>query len=157
MIQELLYASQSVQALSTLLKSAQSLSNYNEIITAVSEVNTKLMAANSVGLVSQEKQSALSSKINELEQEIMRLKNWEAERSNYERLEISRGVFSYVERDYVGNFESAHKLCCTCFDNTIQSTLQSMHVNDKCMGDCFEIVCQKDCKPIRFYNYQSKQ
>ena len=58
MIQELLIASQSVQALGTLLKAANGLANYNEIVAAISEVNTKLMQANTVALTSQEKQAA---------------------------------------------------------------------------------------------------
>jgi hypothetical protein len=57
MIPELLGATQSVQALASLLKSANGLSNYNEILLAVSEVNTKLMNANAVALAAQEQQS----------------------------------------------------------------------------------------------------
>jgi len=60
MFNELMLASQSVQALGTLLKAANGLANYNEIVAKVSEVNEKLMGANAVALAAQEKQSALS-------------------------------------------------------------------------------------------------
>ncbi len=80
MIPELLGAAQSVQSLFSLLKAANGLANYNEIVAAVSEVNTKLMQANAVALASQEKQSALSAKVHELEKECVRLKDWSAER-----------------------------------------------------------------------------
>ena len=155
MLQELTIAAQSVTALGTLLKSANTLSNYNEIVTAVSEVSAKLMAANTVASIAQEKQAALSTEINILEQEIMRLKNWEAERNKYKRREISRGVFAYVESEFVGNMESAHKFCCTCFENTIISTLQSVHAHNNRIGNCFEVVCQKGCATIQFRNYMA--
>lgn len=116
MFNELFLASQSVQALGTLLKAASGLSNYNEIVAAVSEVNSKLMQANAVALASQEKQSSLSARVQELEQEIVRFKNWEAEASEYETLEIARGVFGQLKKNRVGTLESAHKLCSNCFN-----------------------------------------
>jgi hypothetical protein len=79
MINGLLLASQSVQALMTLLKAAQHLSNYNEIVAALSEVNARLMQANAVALSSQEKQSALTNRITELENQLREFENWESE------------------------------------------------------------------------------
>ena len=150
MIQELIMAAQSVTALSTLLKSAKTLSNYNEIVTAVSEINSKLMAANSVGLASQEKQAALSAKIDELEQEIMRLKNWGAERDKYERRQIATGIFAYIEREFMGNLETAHKYCCNCFDKTIPSTLQQGSEIKPGTGRIRTLVCPNGCPTIEF-------
>lgn len=72
----------------------------------------------------QQDHSLLTTKINELEKECMRLKDWSAEKENYKREQIATGVFAYIEKNYMGKLENAHKLCCNCFDKTIKSTLQ---------------------------------
>jgi hypothetical protein len=53
MYAELAAAVQSARALGTLIKAATSLSNYNELVLAVSDVTTKLLDANTVALEAQ--------------------------------------------------------------------------------------------------------
>lgn len=153
MIQELLSAAHSVNSLLSLLKAANGLANYNEIVAAVSEVNTKLMQANAVALAAQEKQSALSAKIQELEQECARLKDWSAEKEKYERRQIAPGVFAQIDRSYLGDMQSAHKLCCNCFDKAIPSTLQQNHFTDPKAGYMVSLVCSNRCPTIVFQDY----
>ena len=64
-------------------KSAHELSNYNELVAAISEVNTKLMDATTVALVSQEKQSALTSRITDLEEKLREIEDWESQIKRY--------------------------------------------------------------------------
>ncbi|HYD35906.1 MAG TPA: hypothetical protein VD999_07650 [Vitreimonas sp.] len=142
MLQELIMAAQSVSALSTLLKSANGLSNYNEIVAAVSEVNAKLLAANSMALSLQSEKSSLSAEINKLKEEVVHLKNWDAEREKYTLQAVGPGIFAYVQKGFVGNFEEAHKLCANCFDQYIKSTLQSERVDH---GRQHKLVCHR-CK-----------
>ena len=151
MIAELLGAAQSVQALSTLISAANGLSNYNELVAAVSEVNTKLMQANAVALSSQEKQSSLAAKIKELEQEVMSLKNWESEKQKYELKEIARGVFARTDKNFVGTLQSAHKFCATCFEKHIKSPLQQESVTE---GRQLSLTCHT-CKAKIIYRHYS--
>ena len=144
MINELLLASQSVQALMTLLKAAQSLSNYNEIVAAVAEVNTKLMQANAVALASQEKQSALATKVQELEKECMRLKDWGQEKERYELKEIASGLFARIEKGFVGSLQSAHKLCANCFEQNSKAILQQQNID---VGRKLSLTCHR-CKAV---------
>lgn len=155
MITELLSAVQSMQSLATLLKAANSLSNYNEIVSAVSEVNAKLMQANAVALASQEKQSSLSTKVQELEKECVRLKDWAAEKQHYELRQVAPGVFARVEKSVVGDMESTHKLCCNCFDNTVKSILQQNPATTPSSGRMLSLVCPKGCPAIIFRHYVS--
>lgn len=150
MINELLLASQSVQALGMLLKAANGLSNYNEIVAAVSEVNAKFMQANAVALAAQEKQSMLTSRVNELEQEIVRLQNWNAEAQNYEILEFATGLFAYVARDNVQPLQSAHKLCTNCFGKQIKSLLQQQRIE---VGRQRSLVCHRCNSNVVFRHY----
>jgi len=124
MIQELLLASQSVQALGTLLKTAKELANYNEIVAAVSEVNSKLMQANGVALASQEKQSELSKRIIELENEIRELCLWDNELKRYQLKKYSPGIFVYELTPGLENGEPPHMLCANCFSKRQKSLLQ---------------------------------
>ena len=70
MYAEISAAIQSARALGELVKAAHGLANYNEFITAISEVNTKLMDATAIALAGQEKQSALANRITELENQL---------------------------------------------------------------------------------------
>lgn len=124
MIQELLLASQSVQALGTLLKAANGLANYNEIVAAVSEVNSKLMQANAVALASQEKQSTLVNRLVELENEIRDLRLWESELKRYQLKKYPPGIFVYEITPGMENGEPSHMLCPNCFSKRQKSLLQ---------------------------------
>ena len=107
-----------------LTKAANGLSNFNELVSAVSDVNVKLMQAMAVALASQEKQAALVSRVSELEGELVKLKNWEAEARNYETTQIARGVFAYVVKGNVEPMTSAQKFCSNCFHQSRKSFLQ---------------------------------
>lgn len=107
----------SVNALSTLLRSAQSLGNYNEIVAAVSEVNTKLIQAQTGALAGLEKQQVQSSRIAELEKEIASLKAWEAEAQRYELAAVAPNVFAYQLKESMRKEEPAHWICSKCFQD----------------------------------------
>jgi len=124
MINELLLASQSVQALMTLLKAAQGLSNYNEIVAAVSEVNAKLMQANAVALSSQEKQSFLTNRITELENQLRELKNWESETQRYQLTKLAFGGYAFSLKPGMESGEPHHYLCAPCMNQRKKSILQ---------------------------------
>ncbi len=124
MINELLLASQSVQALMTLLKAAQGLSNYNEIVAAVSEVNAKLIQANAVALSSQEKQSSLTNQITELENQLRDLKTWESESQRYQLTKLALGAYAFTLKPGMENAEPPHYLCATCMNQRKKSILQ---------------------------------
>jgi hypothetical protein len=124
MIDELLLASQSVQALMTLLKAAQHLSNYNEIVAAVSEVNAKLMQANTVALSSQEKQASLTNRITELEIQLRELENWENEAQRYQLTKLASGAYAFSLKPGMEKAEPPHYLCATCMNQRKKSILQ---------------------------------
>lgn len=150
MINELLLASQSVQALGGLLKAANGLANYNEIVAKVSEVNSKLMQANAVSLASQEKQASLVSQVHELEGCIKALKAWKAEAEKYEIKEAATGVFVFLEKGYAGKLQSAQKLCANCFNQGSKSLLQQQHVE---VGRQLSLVCHKCKANVVFRHY----
>ena len=124
MLHELLGAAQSVQALTTLLKAANGLANYNEIVAAVSQVNAKLMQANTVALAAQEKQASLATQIAELEKELAQFKNWERDSERYMLYTLAPGVFAYALKPGMENGEPPHLLCANCMSKRQKSLLQ---------------------------------
>jgi len=100
------------------------LKNYNELVAAVSEVNAKLMQAQSAGLLAQEKQSALSHRVAELEREIRDLKRWESEADCYQLSEVAKGVYALTPKPGMERGEPQHMLCAHCAGDKQKSILQ---------------------------------
>lgn len=153
MINELLMATQSVQALGNLLKAANGLANYSEIVQKVAEVHSKLMQANSVALAAQEKQAGLAEEIQKLRNEVERLKNWAAEAKTYEIREVSSGVFVCMSVGYTGKFQSAQKLCVNCFNQGNKSLLQQQHIE---VGRQLSLACHR-CKSNVIFRHYTEQ
>ena len=68
--------------------------------------------------------AALRISENELKAEIVRLKNWEAEKPQYRLVAFSTGMFARIHESNAEPLQMAHKLCATCFDNGKKSLLQ---------------------------------
>jgi hypothetical protein len=124
MYAEIQAAIASTRLLGDIITSSRDLRNYNELAGAVSEVNAKLMQATAVALASQEKQVALITHIQELENEVKSLKDWKAESQKYAAVEIARGVFVYIDKEANGVMHSMHNFCSNCFNQGIKSLLQ---------------------------------
>ena len=77
MFAEISAAASSAKIALELVKAANKLANYNELVAAVSEVNAKLMDATVIALASQEKQSTLADEVRALKQELVKRENWE--------------------------------------------------------------------------------
>ena len=83
--------------------------------------------------VAQEAQSTAAKRIADLEQEIMRMKDWSAERERYQLVDVDRGAFAYMPKPGMENSQPAHWLCTNCFEQGRKSFLQfkgqGMHAN----------------------------
>jgi hypothetical protein len=109
------YLPQALSSLGTALNIGKSLIEIRDstkLQEAVIQFNIAIIDAQSKIMASQNEQTALTAKIDELEKECMRLKNWESEREKYTRNEIAVEIFAYVENEFVGQFQNAHKYCC---------------------------------------------
>jgi len=146
MISELLGAAQGVQALSTLLKAASSLSNYNEILLAVSEVNAKLMQAQVVGIDSLEKQRSQTDRIRELERVIQDFENWELRSRDYQLQAVGalKRDFAQIYRQSNHGSNPRHWACAKCFAERKLYILNQTH--DECAYRCPN--CNSSISPI---------
>jgi hypothetical protein len=72
----------------------------------------------------QEAQSTDARRIAELEQEVMRLKDWSADRERYELQNFRGGSVVYSQKVSIDNRQAPHWLCASCFDHGEKSYLQ---------------------------------
>ncbi len=124
MFTEFAGAIQSVKLLGELLKGAQSLANYHEVMTAVSIVSSKLMEAQNVALSSQDAQLKQYARIRELEAELQKIAGWESQSARYALQELAPGKFAYALTAESANGEPHHMLCPNCFVKHQKALLQ---------------------------------
>ena len=72
----------------------------------------------------QEREAALVKTIAALEQEIVDLKDWQAEKRRYELKNLGRSSFAYMVKPAMREGEPPHWLCTNCFDSAQKSIMQ---------------------------------
>jgi len=68
--------------------------------------------------------AASAKRIEALEQEIVRMKDWSGEMERYEARDVWHGAMAYVMKHGMENGEEPHYLCANCFINKRKSFLQ---------------------------------
>ena len=94
----------------------------NEIKLALQEAVLKAQRAL---FAAQEGQIQYSTRIAELEQENLRLKDWSVERGRYHLTSIRGGGFAYMPKSGKECDEPAHWLCANCFSDGRKSIMQN--------------------------------
>lgn len=124
MYAEISAAIQSVKTIGEIAKTANSLANHTELVSAVADVNTKLMDAIAVALASQERQSELLSRVVQLEKEIAELKNKQTQAERYQLHKFPTSALAYQLKEPFETEEPSHFLCAKCFDTGSHTKLQ---------------------------------
>jgi transcriptional regulator with GAF, ATPase, and Fis domain len=124
MYAEITAAIQSVKTVAELAKTATALSNYNELIAAVSEVNSKLMDATAVALASQERQSELLNRVADLERELNTVRQRQTLADRYSLHQFPSAGLVYKLKESAGSDEPMHYACPKCADEGGHSKLQ---------------------------------
>jgi len=91
----------------------------------VIELQSVILAAQSSALDAQAAQSELLKQKRAAEEEVTRMKAWEAERQRYELHEPRQGTFTYRLKDGVEPPEPTHQICAHCYQSGQKSLLQS--------------------------------
>ena len=122
----------------------------------VGEFQKAILEANSFALAVQQQQFSLAARVQELEKDNTRLKDWSAEKEKYLVREIADGVFAYVEKGFVGDLRSAQKLCCNCFNQQFPSILQEFKGAFKGRGMVTILTCPKCKTEVGFFMYNQE-
>lgn len=84
MYSEITAAFQSAKTAVELIKATQGLSNSNDILTAVNDVQIKLSGDIASALASQEKQALLAERVRDLETQLRDIEDWKTQMQRYE-------------------------------------------------------------------------
>jgi len=71
--------------------------------------------------------------------------------TNYVRKQIARGVFAYAPSGVETVEDGTHKLCATCYESGIVSTLNQIREPNRMIG----LVCSNNCPKLVFTHYES--
>jgi predicted nuclease with TOPRIM domain len=132
-------ALQSIRVVSDWLKANKSLKNYNELESAMADVNVKLHAAyNQIDAardkleseknrlaICQEECSSLNQKIMDLTKELDDLRKSRAKDEKYQLHRFNSGAFTYALKPEFTNDEPMHYLCASCYREGVHAILNS--------------------------------
>lgn len=116
MAEELTVAIQGFKLLWDKIKTIKEVSNSIEIVTAVTEIQQKL-------LDSQEKQAALADKVRELETKLREVDDWKSQMERYALVQLPTGALAHQLKPDMSNGEPIHYLCRACADKKKKTTL----------------------------------
>lgn len=122
-----------------LVQAAKGLANFNELVAVVAEVNTKLMAAQDVAFASQENALKLSEQVGALKEELMKLKDLQAQAEDYELADLGAGVFGLLYKPRVETTKPRHLACVRSFSEHGVGILQDEHAAYRCSLCGFKI------------------
>jgi len=114
---------------------------------AIIELQEKILTA-------QQAQSALIETVSNLEKEVTRLKNWEADKQRYQLAELAPGIVALSIKETMRNGEPFHRICADCAANGKKFYLQQ-HVRGtyydefRCKGCGAELPVNKGTPPGR--------
>lgn len=91
---------------------------------AVIDIQRHVLEAQSALGAAEREYAASLKRIDALEAEIVRIKDWSAEMERYEARDVFRGAIAYVMKPGMENGEEPHYLCANCFTNKRKSFLQ---------------------------------
>ena len=83
-----------------------------------------LLTAQQALFSAQQKASADNERARDLEQEIVRLRDWSAEKQNYVLVGIQGGASAYMLKPAMQEGQPPHWLCTNCYQNGKPSILQ---------------------------------
>lgn len=97
----------------------------SEIQAKVAELNAEIISAQTSALAANSEQFALLKKVRDLEEEVARVKAWEAEKERYELHEHTAGIFTRRLKASMQSGEPMHEICANCYETQRKSPLQT--------------------------------
>lgn len=121
---------------------------------AVIDLQNTIIDAQSKVLSAQQEHMEKDKVIETLEAQIKSLQDWSSERDNYQLVRMTfNGVHVYIPKTHSGRFETALKLCPSCFQKGNKSILQDNFPGTQATGRRHVLICSNGCVPIAFERF----
>ncbi len=114
----------SLKAAAEMTKAMIDLRDATTFNSKVIELQGIIMSAQSSAMAAQSDQFTLLERVRELEEEMARMKKWDAEAEKYELRNFGGGTVAYILKKKAQGTEAPHWLCATCYTNKRKSFLQ---------------------------------
>jgi hypothetical protein len=114
----------SLKAAGDIAKALISLKTMTEVQSMAIELNTKIIDAQHQIFSANTAQAALVERIRELEGQIARMKDWDAQKQRYQLVIPYSGIPVYALKKSMSDGENPHYLCANCFEGGKRSFLQ---------------------------------
>lgn len=114
----------SLRAAGDIAKGLISLKTMAEVQAKAIELNEKIIDAQHRIFEANATQTALIDRIRELEGQVAKMKDWDAQKERYQLKTPHPGIAVYALKKAMSNGETAHYLCANCFQNGKRSFLQ---------------------------------
>jgi hypothetical protein len=124
MIAEIAAGLSGLKAASDIVKSLQATATQSAINDVKIGLQQHIMEAHTALMAAQMAEATASGRIRDLEQQIVELKDWEADKQRYQLQAIDRGCFAYMPKPGMEVGEPPHWLCANCFNRRHKSFLQ---------------------------------
>ena len=124
----------SLRAAGDIAKGLISLHTMVEVQTKALELNEKIIDAQHRIFEANAQQSTLVDRVRELEGEIARMKDWDAEKKRYKGASPAAGAFVYALQRSMSDGEPPHYLCANCFKQGKASPLGDVRKDPKFMA-----------------------
>jgi hypothetical protein len=114
-----------------LVKTLMDLRDVSIVQSKAIELQREIFTAQQGALASQESQLALLKRVSDLERELMRFENWEAEKQRYQLETLPPGIHMYRLKQGMEHGEPPHKICANCYNKGVKSLL---HISSQGSG-----------------------
>ncbi|HEZ3759431.1 TPA: hypothetical protein WID98_000474 [Neisseria meningitidis] len=108
----------------SLLKGFNQLKTEAEVAQKTIELNQIIAGIQTDLFEAQSSYTAAISRIDELEKELVAVKNWSTEKQRYQLYELAPGSFVYRLKTEMANSEPIHDICPQCYEQGVKSILQ---------------------------------
>ncbi len=108
----------------SLLKGFNQLKTEAEVAQKTIELNQIIAAVQSNLFEAQTAYSSAVGRIDELEKELVAVKDWAAEKQRYQLHQLAPGSFTYRLKPSMVNGEPIHDICPQCYQDGIKSVIQ---------------------------------
>lgn len=129
MLAEITAGYQATKATIDIARGIHALKSEAEVNSAVIEIQRLTIDAQHSLMAAQERHTAMSAQIGDLEKEVARLKIWSTERDKYALRAVDTHGFAYMRKEGFEEGEPPHWLCVQCFDDGSKSVLQKQSEN----------------------------
>jgi hypothetical protein len=109
----------------------------------VIELQSAILAAQGSALSAQSDQFSLIQKIRDLEEEIARVKAWEAEKEKYELIEVQPRSFAYAIKANAQGTQPKHYICANCYEQGEKRILQQRDYIHSICPKCSSMIQDK--------------